>query len=251
MVITNPSTHGSVFSETHLTQILGFALKYRIPIISDEVYGDLTFGSNRFHPMARLAAVHGRKVPIITTSGFSKQFLVPGWRIGWVAFQDNSYGSLREVEKGARRLANLQHGVSHLQQSVIPALLSVSTTPGLARWKEDFRNVLKSQATLLCSKLMNECHCLDIRSPPQGSMYAIVHLDLDCLDETIQDDMDFVRLLVREENVFVLPGSSFGVPGTFRVAYSSCERILEMASQRIINFCHRHRREKRRAHCNQ
>eukprot|EP00532_Pseudo-nitzschia_australis_P002192 CAMPEP_0168191498 /NCGR_PEP_ID=MMETSP0139_2-20121125/17550_1 /TAXON_ID=44445 /ORGANISM="Pseudo-nitzschia australis, Strain 10249 10 AB" /LENGTH=513 /DNA_ID=CAMNT_0008114681 /DNA_START=217 /DNA_END=1758 /DNA_ORIENTATION=+ len=250
MVITNPSTHGSVFSEYHLTQILHFALKHRLPIISDEVYGDLTFGSNCFHPMARVAAKHGRRVPIITTSGFSKQFLIPGWRIGWATFQNNICGSLSEVEKGAHRLSNLQHGVSHLQQSAIPTLLSPSTTPGLARWKENFRTVLERQATLLCSKLVNDCHCLDIRSPPQGSMYAIVHLDMDRLDETIQDDMDFSHNLVREENIFVLPGSSFGVPGTFRVAFSACERTLEIASQRIADFCGRHKREKGK-HCNQ
>lgn len=249
MVITNPSTHGSVFSESHLTQILNFAFKHRLPIISDEVYGDLTFGSSRFHPMARMAAKHGRRVPIITTSGLSKQFLIPGWRIGWATFQDNICGSLSQVEMGAHRLTNLQHGVSHLQQSAIPTLLSPSTTPGLASWKENFRTVLERQATLLCSKLTNDCHCLDIRSPPQGSMYAIVHLDLDGLDETIQDDMDFSHYLVREENVFVLPGSSFGVPGTFRVAYSACEKTLEIASQRIADFCRRHRREKGK-HCN-
>eukprot|EP00536_Pseudo-nitzschia_multiseries_P005892 jgi/Psemu1/191846/e_gw1.120.99.1 len=246
IVVTNPSTHGSVFSEKHLEQILEFALKHRLPIISDEVYGDLTFGLNRFHPMARVAAKHGRRVPIITTSGLSKQFLIPGWRIGWVTFQDNICGTLRQVEKGAHRLANLQHGISHLQQSAIPTLLSPSTTPGLAEWKENFRTVLERQATLLCSKLMQDCHCLDIRSLPQGSMYTIIHLDLDSLDETIQSDMDFSRNLVREDNVFVLPGSSFGVPGTLRVAYSAHETTLETASQRIADFCRRHRKEERK-----
>mmetsp|Transcript_11453 Transcript_11453/g.32958 ORF Transcript_11453/g.32958 Transcript_11453/m.32958 type:complete len:503 (+) Transcript_11453:172-1680(+) len=242
IVVTNPSTHGSVFSEKHLEQILDFALRHRLPIISDEVYGDLTFGSNRFHPMAQVAAKRGRRVPIITTSGLSKQFLVPGWRIGWIAFQDNHCGSLRHVEEGAHRLATLQHGVSHLQQSAISTLLSPSTTPELASWKENFRALLERQATLLCSGLTRDCHCLDIRSPPQGSMYAIVHLDLDSLDETIQSDMDFSHNLVREDNVFVLPGSSFGVPGTFRVAYSAHETTLETASQRIADFCRRHKK---------
>jgi len=242
MVINNPSTHGSVFSENHLQQLLDFALKHRIPIVSDEVYGDLTFGSNRFHPMAQAAAKHGRRVPIITTSGLSKQFMIPGWRIGWVAFQDNVHGSLREVERGAHRLANLQHGVSHLQQSVIPILLSPST-PGLASWKENLRAILERQATLLCSKL-NDCYCLSIIAPPQGSMYAIVTLDLDRLDhDDIENDMEFAHKLVQEENVFVLPGSSFGVPGTFRVAYSASETTLETASQRIADFCRRHTKQ--------
>jgi len=239
MVINNPSSHGAVFSEEHLRKLLDFALRHRLPIVSDEVYGDLTFGANTFHPLAKLAAEHGRRVPIITTSGLSKQFLVPGWRIGWVAFHDNVWGSLKHVEAGAQRLAKLQHGVSHLQQSAIPRLLSPTSTPGLASWKEHFRATLERQATLLCSKL-DACDGLTIRSPPQGSMYAIVGLDLDRFGVGIGTDVDFCHELVREENVFVLPGSSFGVPSTVRVAYSASVITLEAASRRIASFCQRH-----------
>ena len=235
MVINNPSTHGSVFSEDHLEQLLDFALKHHIPIVADEVYGNLTFGSNRFHPIAKVAVKHGRRVPVITTSGLSKQFMLPGWRIGWCTFQDNIYGSLREVESGAHRIAKFQHGVSHLQQSVIPIMLSQSTA-GLVNWKENLRATLERQANILCSNLDN-CHCLNV-APPQGSMYTIVDLDLAPLD--IDSDIEFAQKLVQEENVFVLPGSSFGVTDTFRVAFSASETILEMASQRIANFCSRH-----------
>jgi tyrosine aminotransferase len=237
MVINNPSSHGSVFSENHLEQLLDFALKHRIPIVADEVYGNLTFGSNRFHPIAKVAVKHGRKVPVITTSGLSKQFLLPGWRIGWCTFQDNTHGSLREVERGAHRINKFLHGVSHLQQSVIPIMLSQSTA-GLVNWKENLRATLERQANILCSNL-NNSHCLNV-APPQGSMYTIVDLDPDRLD--IDNDIEFTQKLVQEENVFVLPGSSFGVPDTFRVAFSASETILEMASQRILDFCSRHRK---------
>ena len=71
-------------------------------------------------------------------------------------------------------------------------------------------------------------------------MYTIVDLDPDRLD--IDNDIEFTQKLVQEENVFVLPGSSFGVPDTFRVAFSASETILEMASQRILDFCSRHRK---------
>jgi tyrosine aminotransferase len=240
IVINNPSSPtGSVFSEKHLREILAFALRHQLPIVADEVYGDLTFGLNKFHPMAEIAAQNGRRVPVITTSGLSKQFMIPGWRVGWLAFHDNIQRSLKNVEEGAHRLAQVSHGVSHLTQSVIPCLLQPASTPGLMEWKENYRSTLEYQAMLLCSSL-NDNYSLKV-APPQGSMYAIVKINVDRLD--IVDDMDFALKLVQEENVFVLPGSSFGVLNSFRVAYTAQDTTLEMASQRINAFCRRHTKQ--------
>jgi tyrosine aminotransferase len=89
IVINNPSSAtGSVFTESHLADIVEFARRHRIPIVSDEIYGDLTFGSNKFTPIAQVAAREGSLVPVITASGISKQFLLPGWRAGWLTFHD-------------------------------------------------------------------------------------------------------------------------------------------------------------------
>jgi tyrosine aminotransferase len=99
MVVNNPSNPtGSVFSGSHLVQILDFCRRHRLAIVADEIYGDLTFGSESgsgstttpqlFHPMAQVAAQLGRQVPIITASGLAKQFLLPGWRVGWITFHD-------------------------------------------------------------------------------------------------------------------------------------------------------------------
>lgn len=237
LVINNPSSHGSVFSERHLEQVLDFAYQHRLPIVTDEIYGSLTFGSNTFRPLAQVAARQGRHVPIITTSGISKQFMVPGWRVGWVTFHDNKYKSLSQVEEGAHRLAQTMHGVSSLTQSAIPTVLS-TTTPGMSDWKENYRVSLERQGMLLCSSL-NDCYCFKV-GPPQGSMYALVSLFCERLDDTITNDMEFALRLVQEENVFVLPGSVFGAPGTLRVAFSATEETLEIASKRIADFCRRH-----------
>lgn len=89
LLINNPSNPtGGVFSKAHLESLILFAERHRLPVVADEVYGDLTFGLNKFHPAAEVAANLGREVPVITASGLGKQFLVPGWRVGWVVFQD-------------------------------------------------------------------------------------------------------------------------------------------------------------------
>lgn len=136
IVVNNPSSPtGSVFSEHHLGQIVQFARKFRLPILADEVYGNLTYGMNAFYPIAQVAAKHGRFVPVLTVSGISKQYLLPGWRIGWLCFHDNIYNTLRNIKRGAFRLAEVSHGVSSLAQAAIPTLLDEST-PGLKDWKQ-------------------------------------------------------------------------------------------------------------------
>jgi tyrosine aminotransferase len=89
IVVNNPSNPtGCVFTESSLVRILEFASKHQLPIVADEVYGELTFGSARFIPLAKMAARLGREVPVITASGLAKQFLLPGWRVGWITFHD-------------------------------------------------------------------------------------------------------------------------------------------------------------------
>ena len=74
IVVNNPSNPtGAVYSEEHLSQIIRLAEKWNVPIVSDEIYGDLTFRSNVFHPMANVAAKLGYSVPVITASGLGKQ----------------------------------------------------------------------------------------------------------------------------------------------------------------------------------
>ena len=53
--------------------IVKLAEKYQVPIIADEIYGDMTFGTNTFCPVANVAAKLGCTVPVITASGLGKQ----------------------------------------------------------------------------------------------------------------------------------------------------------------------------------
>jgi tyrosine aminotransferase len=89
VLVNNPSNPtGSVFSRSHLETLVSFCRRHRFPMVADEVYGDLTFEGHPFIPLATVAADLGREVPVITASGLAKQFLVPGWRAGWIVFQD-------------------------------------------------------------------------------------------------------------------------------------------------------------------
>jgi len=81
-------------------------------------------------------------------------------------------------------------------------------------------------------------------------MYAMVRIEVDKFDNHILDDVSFMKLLLDEENIVVLPGCAFGLAGgadiessyVFRVVFCAPENILRAAADRISSFCLRHKR---------
>lgn len=249
IVVNNPSNPtGAVYSQHHLRGILELAHRYRLPIISDEIYGAMTFGDAVFHPMANVAARMGRSVPVITASGLGKQYLVPGWRLGWIVFHDNNSGSICEVKDGAKRLAQVVLGASHLAQMAIPAALAPTDPVNcqiIETWKTKLYSTIENQANFTCQYL-DKCHGLTV-IPPQGAMYAMVKINVEMFDGFIKDDVSFMKLLLEEENVMVLPGKAFGLKSNssspcdaFRVVFCAPINILSVAFERIAAFCSHH-----------
>jgi tyrosine aminotransferase len=70
-------------------------------------------------------------------------------------------------------------------------------------------------------------------------MYAMVKINVKRFMD-VNDDLEFAEKLLKEENVFVLPGSAFGVRNVFRVVFCLPEPQLEVAAKRIADFCRRH-----------
>lgn len=85
IIVNNPSNPcGSVYSREHLINVINLAERYRLPIIADEVYGDMVFPGEEFYYMAELS----HTVPILSCNALSKRFILPGWRFGWIAIHD-------------------------------------------------------------------------------------------------------------------------------------------------------------------
>ncbi|KAF2584718.1 hypothetical protein F2Q70_00034458 [Brassica cretica] len=85
MVIINPNNPcGNVYSHYHLKKVAETARKLRIMVIADEVYRETIYGDNPFVPMGKFSLI----APVITLGSISKGWIVPGWRIGWIALND-------------------------------------------------------------------------------------------------------------------------------------------------------------------
>ena len=145
---------------------------------------------------------------------------------------------MREIEAGAKRLAQVILGASHLAQSAVPKLLEKGDT-SVDEWKAELRRTLEGQANFLVAGLsaIPGLQVLD----SQGAMYLMARIDAEQFDESIRSDLDFCKLLLEEENVFALPGTCFGVEKTVRLVFCAPIPVLGQATARIQEFCHRHR----------
>ena len=71
-----------------LFQVAAAAERLHLPVIADEVYEDIVFPSSPtpFVPFASISS----SLPVLTTSSLSKRYLLPGWRLGWLAIHDSA-----------------------------------------------------------------------------------------------------------------------------------------------------------------
>lgn len=74
---SNPT--GSLMPETAKRELVQMAAQYDVPLIEDDVFGDLSFDSDR----PRMCKAYDKTGGVITVSSFSKT-LAPGFRVGWV-----------------------------------------------------------------------------------------------------------------------------------------------------------------------
>ncbi|RXK37135.1 tyrosine aminotransferase [Tremella mesenterica] len=225
IILTNPSNPcGSNYSRSHLQALLDIAEQHKVPIISDEIYGHMTW-DKPFVPLASLS----RSVPIITLAGLSKRFLVPGWRFGWVCLHDPLCLATK-VREGMHVWANRFMGPNSLVQAALPDILA---TPG--SWFKVVMDKIQLNAHILTTAI-NTIPGLSCAAP-SGALYMLVKIDSSRLH---MSDIDFCTSLYREEALFVLPGICFEAPGYFRAVLSTPADVMQDVALRLRAFCHRH-----------
>ncbi|HOV88275.1 MAG TPA: pyridoxal phosphate-dependent aminotransferase [Syntrophobacteraceae bacterium] len=143
---------------------------------------------------------------LIATS-YSKDLSLPGERIGFVAVNPGAEAVEKLVE--ALTLANRILGFVNapaLMQRLVVELQGICVDIDLYKRKRD----------RLVEGLQSAGYELTV---PKGAFYLFPRSPL-------ADDIRFVRLL-QEENILVVPGTGFGGPGHFRIAYCVDDATIE------------------------
>jgi len=229
IVVNNPNNPtGAVYSREHLEDILKLAQKHRVPVIADEIYGDMVFGGAQFHPMHTLKP----KVPLLTCDGISKRYLVPGWRLGWLIVHDVD-DALFKVRTAIRQLAQKIVGPCALMQGALPAILR--DTPD--EFFQRTRDILSENVDIVCRELADAPGVNPIRA--QGAMYMMIRSDINSFPE-FDGEEALIKALISEESLYCLPGSAFNSPGAIRFVMTHSSETMLDACMRLKAFCQRH-----------
>jgi tyrosine aminotransferase len=110
---------GNVFSKQHILDILKLAEQYQLPIISDDIYEYFVFPGVEYHSVAALSET----VPILSCSGLTKRFIMPGVRMGWIVIHDK-HNALKEIRQGLVRVSGRNFGPNCTVQKALPEILS-------------------------------------------------------------------------------------------------------------------------------
>jgi alanine-synthesizing transaminase len=222
LVVIDPNNPaGVVYPPDVRRQLIAIADERNIPLLADEVYGDLAYDG----PVPALASLD-QDAPIISFSSLSKAYLAPGWRAGWLAVgrTERLDGVLAAIKKLADgRLCS----PGPMQHAIVAAL------KGDRSHQTAFRAALRERAALTSSRLnaIPGMSCV----PPVAAFYAMPKVDL----PPGRTDEDYVLGLLRATGVLVVYGSGFGLPadqGFMRVVFLADPKQLAQVYDAMAEF---------------
>jgi len=234
IIVNNPSNPcGSVFSKQHCLDILSVAERNFIPIIADEIYEHFVFSGKEYVSMSK----HSKNVPILSCSGLTKRFLVPGWRCGWIIIHDRN-DIFKDLRKGLSNMSMRILGANTMVQGALPSILA--NTPQTF-YDEILRKIHRAAFTAY-DLIKNNCRGFK-PIMPEGAMYMMIGIDIEGFPE-FQDDLSLMQAMIEEQSVFCLPGTVFEMPNYMRIVLTVPEEMIEEACSRMAEFCEKHYRSK-------
>lgn len=227
IVLINPNNPtGSLYTRKMLEQIADLTRRHNLIVFSDEIYDKLILEDTPHIAFSSVAP----DVPCVTFGGMSKNYLVPGWRVGWGIVSGEATG-VRTYVDGVNRLLRARLCANHPEQYAIRPALE-GPQDHLSEVKRKLRS--RRDLTQKWCETTPRVSCV----APRGAFYAFPRIEIPESDEV------FVKELIRQKHVMVVHGSGFGQkPGTqhFRIVFLPGEETLNKAYAGIAEFiCERY-----------
>jgi len=222
-IISPNNPTGEVFDRRSLQQLIEVATEHELYIICDEIYDKIVF-DDQFTGIGKVA----KDAPLILLNGFSKGYLMTGWRCGYICTNSNS-----------RKLDGIRKNVPKLARVRISANLPVQIAAAQAlRGPQDHIKEMVEKLRRRRDYVVKRLNAIEGISCkiPRGAFYAFPEIDL---DSRWKDDLQFVVDLLQKTGVLTVHGSGFGTAfgaGHFRIVYLPSEKVLEQAMDKLEYF---------------
>ena len=209
----NPT--GAVASRDELKAIAAFCLEHDIAVVADEIYAELTYGSDH----TSIASIPGMRERTIVVGGFSKAFAMTGLRLGYALVPADAIDGMNRIHQ-----YTMLSAPTTAQFAAIEALRSCGDAV------VEMRSAYNRRRRYVLSRFEEMgLSCFDAR----GAFYVFPAID--------GDDEAFAEMLLDEQGVAVVPGSVFGAGGGghVRISYAADMETLKEAMNRIDRFLDR------------
>ena len=225
IVLINPNNPtGALCSRRMLERLAELARRNSLVIFADEIYDKLILDDGGKGEQISIASV-APDVPVVTFGGLSKNYLCPGWRIGWGIVSGDA-NAVKPYVEGIHRLLRARLCANHPEQYAIQAALDGSQDH-LVETRAKLR--ARRDLTVQWCNSTPRMSCVS----PRGAFYAFPSVEIN------EGDDVFVKELCRQKYVLVVHGSGFGQkPGSrhFRIVFLPDEPTLTKAYQSITEF---------------
>jgi len=222
LCVINPNNPtGEVFDSKSLKQLIDVASEHDIYIICDEIYDRLVF-DKEFTGIGKVA----KDAPVILLNGFSKVYLMTGWRCGYICMNSDCQ-KLENIRNNIPKLARVRIATNlPVQKAAVAAL------EGPQEYIAQTVTKLKKRRDLVVKRL-NEIDGISCKLP-NGAFYTFPKI----LHNGWKDDKDFVLDLLDKTGILTVHGSGFGESGKghFRIVYLPDEQVLEQAMDKLTDF---------------
>src|SRR3984957_15472866 len=172
IVLINPNNPtGSLCTREMLERIAELARRHNLIVFSDEIYDKLILEDTEHLAFAAVAP----DVPCVTFGGMSKNYLVPGWRIGWGIVSGDA-AAVKSYTEGVHRLLRARLCANHPEQYAIKPALE-GPQDHLVEVKQKLRS--RRDLTQKWCESTPRVSCV----APRGAFYAFPKIDIPESDE--------------------------------------------------------------------
>ncbi|NEU29847.1 aminotransferase class I/II-fold pyridoxal phosphate-dependent enzyme [bacterium LRH843] len=208
----NPT--GAVFHETKIKELLDFATRHDLYLISDEVYDGIVFEEKHISPKT-----FDKEERVISIFSFSKNYAMTGWRVGYAVASEKIISTMTKIIEPVISCAPAFAQKAAENALNTPDDFLISMANGYRERRDKAFDIL-TKAKIKAYK-------------PKGAFYMLI----DISDAGLPSD-EFAFALLEEEKVSVGPGSTFGetTKDMIRISLATEELDLLEGVSRICNF---------------